>query len=188
VQFHAVPLQILDEGFSDPEDHGVWASVCLLTPESRGEVRLASNDPTAQPLIRNSFYGAEADMERMIAGMRLTLEICRQPALSGFCSKPSRLPDGDSDEALRAHVARTTFPIYHPVGTCAIGSVLDTELRVEGLDGIRVVDCSVMPRVPRGNTNAPVIALAERAADLIKGEAPLGSQQGEVPAGAGAGE
>jgi choline dehydrogenase len=175
IQFHTVPLQIVDEGFSDPEAHGVWASACLLTPESRGEVRLASNDPSAQPVIRNSFFSAEADMDRMVAAMRLTLEICEQPALRGFCSEPSRVPDGDSDDALRAHVARTTFPIYHPVGTCAIGAVLDTDLRVEGLEGIRVVDCSAMPRVPRGNTNAPVIALAERAADLIRGETPLSS-------------
>ncbi len=173
VQFHTVPLQIVDEGFADPEAHGVFASVCLLTPESRGSVTLASNDPTAQPVIRNSFYSEGSDMERMIAGMRLTLEICAQPALQGFCSQPDWLPDGDSDEAIREHVARTTFPIYHPVGTCAIGSVVDEELRVEGLEGIRVVDCSVMPTVPRGNTNAPVIALAERAADLIKGATPL---------------
>jgi choline dehydrogenase len=173
VQFHTVPLQIVDEGFSDPETHGVWASACLLTPESRGSVTLASNDPTAQPVIRNDFYSAEADMARMVAGLRLTLDICAQPSLSGFCSQPFTVPDGDSDEALAAHVAATTFPIYHPVGTCAMGSVVDTELRVEGLEGIRVVDCSVMPKVPRGNTNAPVIALAERAADLIKGEAPL---------------
>jgi choline dehydrogenase len=175
VQFHTVPLQIVDEGFADPEAHGVFASVCLLTPESRGSVTLASNDPTAQPVIRNSFYSEGSDMERMIAGLRLTLEICAQPALQGFCSRPDRLPDGDSDEAIREHVERTTFPIYHPVGTCAIGSVVDEELRVQGLEGIRVVDCSVMPTVPRGNTNAPVIALAERAADLIKGAAPLGA-------------
>src|SRR4051794_4056559 len=135
VQFHTVPLQIVEEGFGDPEAHGVWASVCLLTPESRGSVTLASNDPTAQPVIRNSFYSAGTDMERMIAGMRLTLEICAQPALQGFCSRPDWLPDGDSDQAIREHVARTTFPIYHPVGTCAIGSVVDEELRVEGLEG-----------------------------------------------------
>ena len=188
VQFHTVPLQIVDEGFSDPETHGVFASVCLLTPESRGSVTLASNDPTAQPVIRNSFYSAGSDMERMIAGMRLTLEVCGQSALRGFCSQPHWVPDGDSDDAVRDHVARTTFPIYHPVGTCAIGSVVDTELRVEGLEGVRVVDCSVMPTVPRGNTNAPVIALAERAADLIKGETPLRREQGEVPAVTGAGE
>jgi choline dehydrogenase-like flavoprotein len=173
VQFHTVPLQIVDEGFGDPEAHGVFASACLLTPESRGSVTLASNDPSAQPIVRNDFYSAGEDLERMIAALRLTLDICGRPALSGFCSEPFNVPDGDSDEAIAAHVARTTFPIYHPVGTCAIGSVVDAELRVEGLEGIRVVDCSVMPKVPRGNTNAPVIALAERAADLIRGETPL---------------
>jgi choline dehydrogenase-like flavoprotein len=173
VQFHTVPLQLVDEGFADPEAHGMLASVCLLTPESRGSVTLASDDPTAQPVIRNQFYSAGSDLERMVAGMSLTLDICGRPALKGFCSEPHWAPDGDSDEAIAAHVARTTFPIYHPVGTCAIGSVVDEELSVEGLEGIRVVDCSVMPTVPRGNTNAPVIALAERAADLIKGATPL---------------
>ncbi len=79
-------------------------------------------------------------------------------------------------------VARTTFPIYHPVGTCAIGSVVDAELRVEGLEALRVVDASVMPTVTRGNTNAPTIAVAERAADLIKGEAPLRAGAAEQPA------
>ena len=86
---------------------------------------------------------------------------------------------------LRAHAARTTFAIYHPVGTCAIGSVVDNELRVKGLEGIRVVDASVMPTVPRGNTNAPTIAIAERAADLIRGETPLrAGAEAEQPAGA----
>jgi choline dehydrogenase len=185
VQFHTVPLQIVDEGFGDPEAHGVWASACLLTPGSRGSVTLASNDPTAQPLVRNNFYTAEADMERMIAAMRLTIEICAQPALSGFCTTPYTVPDGDSDDALRKHIARLTFPIYHPVGTCAIGSVVDAELRVQGLEGIRVVDASVMPAVPRGNTNAPTIAIAERASDLIRGETPLRAGAGtEQPASA----
>jgi choline dehydrogenase-like flavoprotein len=182
VQFHTVPLQIVDEGFRDPEAHGVFASVCLLTPESRGEVTLASSDPTAKPVVRNSFYSATGDMERMVAGLRLTLEICRQPALQGFCSQPTTVPDGDSEEAMRAHVTRTTFPIYHPVGTCAMGTVVDEELRVEGVEALRVVDCSVMPKVPRGNTNAPVIALAERAADVIKGETPLASRSAEATA------
>ena len=76
----------------------------------------------------------------MVAALRLTQEICAQPALRPYCAEPFTVPDGDSEEALRAHVARTTFPIYHPVGTCAIGSVVDAELRVEGLEGIRVVD------------------------------------------------
>ena len=173
VQIHVAPIQIVDEGMSDPQAHGVWVSPCLLTPRSRGSVRLASNDPTAKPIVRNDFYSAEEDMPRMLAALRLVEEICAQPAMRPYAAERFTAPVGESDEDLRAHVARTTFPIYHPVGTCAIGSVIDTELRVQGLDGIRVVDASVMPAVPRGNTNAPVIAIAERAADLIKGEVPL---------------
>ncbi len=110
--------------------------------------------------------------------MRLSEEICGQPAMRPYCAEPFTTAAGDSEEALRAHVARTTFPIYHPVGTCAIGSVVDADLRVEGLEGVRVVDASVMPVVPRGNTNAPAIAIAERAADLIKGAAPLSRRAG----------
>jgi choline dehydrogenase len=183
VQFHTVPLQIVDEGMSDPEAHGTVVLACLLTPESRGSVRLASKDPTAKPIVRNEFYSAGSDLERMTEAMRLTQEICAQPALRPYCTEPYTVPDGDSDEALRDHIARTTFPIFHPVGTCAIGSVVDTELRVQGLEGLRVVDASVMPAVPRGNTNAPTIAIAERAADLIKGETPLRTGA-EVKAGA----
>ncbi|HEY7836398.1 MAG TPA: GMC family oxidoreductase N-terminal domain-containing protein [Solirubrobacteraceae bacterium] len=171
-QFHAVPLQIIDEGTRDPEAHGVWLSPCLLTEQSRGTVRLASKDPTAKPIIRNEFYSAGDDMQRMIAGVRLTLELASQEALRPYCAEPYNVPRGDSDEAMRDHVARTTFAVYHPVGTCRMGAdadaVVDAELRVNGLEGLRVVDASVMPRVPRGNTNAPTIALAERAADLIR--------------------
>ena len=173
VQFHVAPIHIVEEGMGDPQAHGVWVSPCLLTPESRGSVRLGSNDPTAKPVVRNNFYSGEADMARAIESLRLMQEICAQPAFKPYCAEPFTVPAGDSEEALRAHVARTTYPIYHPVGTCAIGSVVDEQLRVQGLEGIRVVDASVMPVVPRGNTNAPTIAIAERAADLIKGEAPL---------------
>ncbi|HEX4186258.1 MAG TPA: GMC family oxidoreductase N-terminal domain-containing protein [Solirubrobacteraceae bacterium] len=172
VQFHLAPVQIVDEGMSDPEAHGVWVSPCLLTPSSRGSVHLASNDPTAKPIVRNDFYTAGDDIQRMIAALRLTLEICRQEAISPYCAEPFNTPGGDSDEALRAHIARTTFAIYHPVGTCRMGddadAVLDPELRVNGIESLRVVDASVMPVVPRGNTNAPTIAIAERAADLIR--------------------
>jgi choline dehydrogenase len=171
-QFHLAPVQIVDEGMRDPEAHGVWVSPCLLTPEGRGTVRLASNDPSAKPIIHNAFYSSDADMGRMIDGLRLTLEICAQPALQPYCAEPFNTPDGDSEEALRSHVARTTFAIYHPVGTCRMGedadAVVDAQLRVNGIEGLRVVDASVMPVVPRGNTNAPTIALAERAADLIR--------------------
>jgi choline dehydrogenase len=173
VQLHVAPVHIVDEGMGDPQGHGVWVSPCLLTPESRGSVRLASSDPTARPIVRDDFYAVESDLTRLVDGLRRTLEICAQPAMAPYCAEPFTLPDGDSDAQLRAFVARTTFPIYHPVGTCAIGSVVDDQLRVQGLDGLRVVDASVMPIVPRGNTNAPTIAIAERAADLIRGATPL---------------
>jgi choline dehydrogenase len=171
IQFHAVPLQIIDEGTRDPELHGIWVSPCLLTEQSRGSVRLASKDPTAKPIIHNEFYTQGDDMQRIVEGLRLALEICRQPALAAYCADPFNVPGDDSEQALREHVRRTTFAIYHPVGTCRMGcdagAVVDEQLRVNGLQGLRVVDASVMPTVPRGNTNAPTIALAERAADLI---------------------
>jgi choline dehydrogenase len=173
IQFHVAPVQIVNEGMSDPEAHGIWVSPCLLTEHSRGTVRLASSDPTAKPLVHNAFYSRGDDMDRMIAGLRSALEICAQPALAPYCAEPFNVPAGDSNEALRAHAARTTFAIYHPVGTCRMGSdsaaVVDEQLRVNGLEGLRVIDASVMPTVPRGNTNAPTIALAERAAELIAG-------------------
>ncbi|HEX3609909.1 MAG TPA: GMC family oxidoreductase N-terminal domain-containing protein [Solirubrobacterales bacterium] len=179
VQFHVAPIHIVEEGMGDPQAHGVWVSPCLLTAESRGSVRLASNDPTAKPIVRNAFYAAEADMARMIDAVRLGEEICAQPSFRPYAAEPFTAPADDSEAALRAHIAATTYEVYHPVGTCAIGSVVDSELRVEGLEGFRVVDASVMPTVPRGNTNAPTIAVAERAADLIRhGKA--------VEAGAGA--
>jgi choline dehydrogenase-like flavoprotein len=172
VQLHVAPVHIVDEGMGDPEGHGVWVSPCLLTPRSRGSVRLASDDATAKPIIHNAFYTEPEDMERMVAALRLTLDICSQPAMRPYAAQPWTTPDGDSDEALRAHAARTTFAIYHPVGTCRMGedadAIVDSQLRVNGVESLRVVDASVMPTVPRGNTNAPTIALAERAADLIR--------------------
>ncbi len=180
VQIHVAPVQIVDEGMGDPTAHGVWVSPCLLTPGSRGSVRLASDDPTAKPIVRNDFYAAAEDLPRMVAAVRLMEEICAQPAMQPYCAERFTVPAGETDDDLRAHIARTTFPIYHPVGTCAIGSVVDADLRVQGLEGIRVVDASVMPTVPRGNTNAPTIAIAERAADLVKGAAPLGAGAAEA--------
>jgi choline dehydrogenase len=182
VQFHVAPIHIVEEGMGDPEAHGVWVSPCLLTPESRGSVRLASADPTAKPIVRNAFYEAEADLVRMVDALRLGEEICAQPSMRPYCAEPFTVPTGDSDEARRTHLAQTTFPIYHPVGTCAIGSVVDSDLRVEGVEALRVVDASVMPTVPRGNTNAPTIAIAERAADLIRHGKPVTAEADAAPA------
>jgi len=172
IQFHVAPLHVVDEGMSDPEGHGVWVSPCLLTPHSRGHVRLASSDPGAKPLIHNRFYSEGDDLHRMVQALRAGLDICGQPAMEPYCAQGTLVPSGDGDEALRHHAARTTYAVYHPVGTCRMGTdpeaVVDEELRVNGVDGLRVVDASVMPVVPRGNTNAPTIALAERASDLIR--------------------
>jgi choline dehydrogenase len=172
IQFHVAPVQIVDEGMSDPQAHGVWVSPCLLTGHSRGSVRLASNDPTAKPIVHNAFYTQGDDLRRMVGGLEAALDICGQAAMKPYCAVPFNVPDGHSEADLRLHAARTTFAIYHPVGTCRMGedtdAVVDAQLRVNGVDGLRVVDASVMPVVPRGNTNAPTIALAERAADLIR--------------------
>ncbi|HEX8120000.1 MAG TPA: FAD-dependent oxidoreductase [Solirubrobacteraceae bacterium] len=171
LQYHAVPVQIVDDGLADPTDHGMWMAPCVLQPESRGSVRLASNDPSAKPIIRHNYYAAEADMQTQMRGVRHLMEIARQPSIARYCAQPFTVPDSDSDEDLRRHIASHTGTLYHPVGTCAMGSVVDAELRVEGVEGVRVVDASVMPMVPRGNTNAPTIAVAEKAADLIRGRA-----------------
>ncbi|HET6448274.1 MAG TPA: GMC family oxidoreductase N-terminal domain-containing protein [Conexibacter sp.] len=181
VQFHTIPVQILEEGTVDPEGHGVLVTPCLLTPESRGTVRLASNEPTARPIVRNGFYAEARDLDRMVMALRLMLEIGGQPAMARYCATGMHVPDDNSDAALRAHARRTTFAIYHPVGTCAMGTVVDEQLRVQGVEALRVVDASVMPYVPRGNTNAPTIAIAERAADLIRGVAPLSAVASAPP-------
>ncbi len=113
-------------------------------------------------------------MARMVGGAAADAGDLRQAGLRPVLRRAaSRSRIGIPTTRCEPTSAATTFPIYHPVGTCAIGSVVDEELRVVGTDALRVVDASVMPSVPRGNTNAPTIAIAERAADLIKGETPL---------------
>jgi choline dehydrogenase len=172
VQLHAAPVQFLDDGAGQPEAHGFWISPCLLTPRSRGSVRLASADPDERPVISNAFYSAPEDLPRMMKALRLALKVCGQPALRAWCEEPFTTPAGEDEEALREHVTSTTFAFYHPVGTCRMGkdadAVLDAQLRVNGVEGLRVVDASAMPAIPRGNTNAPTIALAERAVEFIR--------------------
>jgi len=168
LQFHAIPAAYPDDGLA-PIHHGVTLSVCVLTPDSRGTVTLASADPTAKPRILHNYLTEPADVERVLLGMRRLLEIAEQPALAPYVQTPLGAPASADDEDVLARVRATAQTLYHPVGTCAIGAVVDEHLRVLGLDGLRVVDASVMPAIPRGNTNAPVIAIAERAADLIRG-------------------
>ena len=153
------------------------------------EPELVSPDPTAKPYILHSYLAEESDMARMVQGIRVTMEITRQPALAPYTTRPYYAPSSDSEEDLRAHIRQQTFTLYHPVGTCRMGSdaeaVVDTELRVNGVEGLRVVDASVMPTVPRGNTNAPTIAIAERAADLIRERTTISSPATAAPVVAG---
>jgi len=169
IQYHAVPVMFIDEGLSDPPDHGFVASACVVKPQSRGSVTLASNEPTAKPVIHHNYYASEEDMRAQVEGLRVLMELSRTPELKPYCEAPHLAPQSDHEEALRAHIRANCQTIYHPTSTCAIGSVVDAELRVQGIDGLRVVDASVMPTVPRGNTNAPTIMIAEKAADLIRG-------------------
>src|SRR5918997_803129 len=134
-------------------------NLALFESESRGYVALGSPDPTAKPLIVHNYLEHPDDVASLVAGVRMAMEICATEPLA----------DEDILAKSRAHMQT----LYHPVGTCAIDAVVDRELRVLGIEGLRVVDASVMPSVPRGNTNAPVIALAERASDLIRGRTPL---------------
>jgi len=169
LQFHALPVAYPDEGLAPIHGHGVTLSVCVLTPQSRGTVTLASPEPTAKPRIRHNYLSEPADVQRLLIGMRRLREIAGQPALAPYAQTPLAAPASADDEDVLAHVRATAQTLYHPVGTCAIGAVVDPLLRVLGLECLRVVDASVMPAIPRGNTNAPVIAIAERAADLIRG-------------------
>ena len=124
--------------------------------------------PDAAPRILHNYLQAEQDRRSIIAGLRAALDIAAQPAMRKVITGDFDVPASDSDADLLAHARRTGQTQYHPTSTCAIGSVVDSELTVLGLESLRVVDASVMPTVVRGNTNAPTIMIAERAADLIK--------------------
>jgi choline dehydrogenase-like flavoprotein len=150
----------------------------VLKPRSRGYVAVGSPDPTAKPIIVHNYYDDPEDLRTAIDGVRTVMEIARRSPLAECITGELFAPASDSDADIEDHVRHTTQTLYHPVGSCRMGSdatsVVDSELRVRGVEGLRVVDASVMPTVPRGNTNAPTIALAERAADLIRGVEPLG--------------
>ncbi|MGH8860500.1 MAG: GMC oxidoreductase, partial [Jatrophihabitantaceae bacterium] len=131
-------------------------------------VMLRAPLPDSKPRILCNFLTIDEDRESMLAGMRIALEIAAQGPLRAVERAPFSVPESDSDEDLMRFVERAGQSVYHPTSTCAMGSVVDSQLRVFGVEGLRVVDASVLHEVTRGNTNAPVIMVAERAAELIR--------------------
>ncbi len=172
VQLHFIPAYVLDHGRKKIPGHGMTLHVCYLRPESRGTIRLASADPAAAPLIDPGYLSAQSDVAPLIAGIRRARDIYAAAAFRPYLG-PERYPgpgkqsDADLEDFIREFAATE----YHPVGTCKMGSddraVVDHELKVRGLDGLRVVDASIMPTLTSGNTNAPTIMIAEKAADMI---------------------
>jgi choline dehydrogenase-like flavoprotein len=153
---------------------GFTCHVCVLRPKSRGNVALGSADPLAAPLIDPNFFGDAADLETMVAGFKITRRLLATPALRALQTKDMFAEGVKTDDQIRALLRQRVDTVYHPVGTARMGSdamaVVDAKLKVHGLEGLRIVDASVMPTLIGGNTNAPTIMIGEKAADLIKAE------------------
>lgn len=173
LQLHFVVAKLVDHGRKTVLGHGYSGHVCVLRPKSRGSVTLASADPMAAPLIDPNFLADPDDVARMVRGFRLMRELFQQPALKklGGHEHP-RSAGATTDAEIEQFIRGYADTIYHPVGTCRMGpgamDVVGADLRIHGLQGIRVVDASMMPRIIGGNTNAPTIMVAEKASDMIK--------------------
>jgi choline dehydrogenase-like flavoprotein len=176
LQFHFVPALLDDHGRHRLPGDGYTLHACYLHPRSRGHLRLQSPDP-ARPIAIHANYlgdGEGHDLARMIEAAKLSREILAQGAFDAYRGKPV-FPESElrSDAEFEAFIRRKAESIYHPVGTCRMGqdagAVVDSELRVRGVEGLRVIDASVMPSLPTGNTNAPTIMIAERASALLQG-------------------
>jgi choline dehydrogenase len=178
VQLHMIPLLFPEAGSAEVLVDGWAVSACLLRPASSGFVKLRSRVPTAGPRILHNYALVEEDRARLVAAVRRCLDITSAPALAEVTTGAYGAPAGDDDASIIAHIERNTTTLYHPVGTCGMGRVVDAELRVLGMESLRVVDASVMPTLVRGNTNAPTIMIAERAADLIRGRPPARAEAG----------
>ncbi|MEO8566876.1 MAG: choline dehydrogenase [Betaproteobacteria bacterium] len=175
VQFHIATLSSDMAGSPTHAFSGFTMSVCQLRPQSRGWVRIRSADPLTPPAMQANYLSAQADRETLIAGIRLARRLAATRALSPYVKTEYRPgPAVESDADLLEFARNTSGTIFHPSGTCKMGdaardrqAVVDSELRVHGLAGVRVVDCSIMPTLTSGNTNVPVVMIAEKAADLI---------------------
>ncbi|NRA30353.1 MAG: GMC family oxidoreductase N-terminal domain-containing protein, partial [Parvularculaceae bacterium] len=174
LQFHFIPAILVDHGRSQVLGHGFTFHVCLLYPDSRGSVQLQSPDMSEAPLIDPNYLSDPRDLPRMRAGYRLCQRLADAPPLKKHAPHPREAQNGtETDDQVDRLVKDTAETVYHPVGTCRMGAdddaVLTPDLKVRGVEGLRVIDASVMPRIIGGNTNAPTIMIAERAADMLRG-------------------
>ena len=183
IQVHAFPIFVPDHEREPPAGHGFSLAPCDIRPHSRGNVRLRSSDPAAGIVLHSQVLSDERDVSTLVRGLRLVRRIARMPALARLIDKELILEGGeDLPDAVLADYARSYVKtVYHPVGTCRMGcgpdAVVDTHLKVQGLENLYVVDASIMPAITSGNTNAPTIMIAEKAADIIRGRMPLSSVQ-----------
>ncbi|MGC0415903.1 GMC family oxidoreductase [Embleya sp. AB8] len=181
LQLYAIPAGFAGEGLTPVTQHALSLGASTLKPAARGRVALASPDPTAKPFITHNHFAVPEDLATQVAGVRLVMRWAAARPLADRLAGPLYAPASASDTDVIAFIRAHAQTAYHPVGTCAMGpdesSVVDLELRVRGVDGLRVVDASVMPTIPRGNTNAPTIAIAEKAADLIHARIPATSHR-----------
>jgi choline dehydrogenase len=166
------PVLYVEEGLVPPPSHGFSIAAVALQPRSRGSVRLRSPDPLQPPDIDPAFLGDEGDVEVLVEGVKLARRAAAGRPLARWL-KVERAPGGEvqTDDEIDAWIRSNAHTIYHPVATCAMGRVVDSELRVRGLEGLRVADASVIPQLVRGHTHAATTMVAERAADLIRGRA-----------------
>ncbi|MBO9395860.1 choline dehydrogenase [Shimia sp. R9_2] len=175
VQLHFTVALVDDHSRKLHYGHGFSCHICKLRPESRGSVTLKSADPFDSPAIDPAFLEDRRDLETMIKGIRMTREIMEAPALAKYRHKEMfGTEHAKTDADWEKHIRARADTIYHPVGTCKMGvdemAVVDPELRVHGMEGLRVIDASIMPNLISGNTNAPTMMIAEKAADMIKSD------------------
>jgi len=172
---HSVIGILRDEGLADSVEHGISFGPYVARPTSRGKVSIRAPHGYSKPRITHSYLSDPDEGRRLREGLRMAMEIARQPALAEHLKTDLKssaaigiAPESDTDEALDDFISRTGFAFYHPSGTCAMGKVVDHELRVQGLANVRVADTSIMPELVTGNTNAPAIMIGERAAAFVE--------------------
>ena len=172
IEFHFAPSMFFDQGLTAPGEGGYCFGPVVIKPTSRGRVMLRAPLPDSKPRVLCNFLTTDEDRRSLIEGVRIALEIASQPALKAVEREPFSVPASSSDEDILAWAQTAGQSVYHPTSTCAMGEVVDPELRVLGIDSLRVADASVMPTITRANTNAATIMIAEKAADLIRSRTP----------------